>query len=432
MKELADVLRHRSDAIIEVWGRDVRRNIKNQYPIEMTYEAIRSRLPLIIEAIATGVSGDLSSPANTQIDLSAQKKSGSAQQELGIAALAKPSERLTIPVKLGFDIAEMLREFAILRTLLLIAVKCDFGAEDATSSILVVKKIDQVLNSIATQAVQDNTDYQLERVEPMHRELLASNQELIRLVQTQKDNASHLAHELKNPIHAIISFSSILLRKNQKELAAASSQASDQASDQASNQANEIKQIERIFENGQRMSALITNMLEASRQEYQNLSLNVEVVEVAQLIDRVVESLEAEARKKNISLTRERSLTLSNISTDSLRLQQIIVNLVSNAIRYTDEGTVTVRCYIVDDSHWAVAVRDTGRGIGPTQQEEIFAPYVRVGSTASYVPESTGLGLTIVSKLVDLLQGKIELVSELGKGSTFTVTLPVDYATDRY
>ncbi|MEN8445917.1 MAG: HAMP domain-containing sensor histidine kinase [Cyanobacteria bacterium J06555_13] len=424
MKELADVLRHRSDAIIEVWGRDVRRNIKNQYPIEMTYEAIRSRLPLIIEAIATGVSGDLSSPANTQVDLSAQKKSGSAQQELGIAALAKPSERLTIPVKLGFDIAEMLREFAILRTLLLIAVKCDFGAEDATSSILVVKKIDQVLNSIATQAVQDNTDYQLERVEPMHRELLASNQELIRLVQTQKDNASHLAHELKNPIHAIISFSSILLRKNQKELAAASSQASDQA--------NEIKQIERIFENGQRMSALITNMLEASRQEYQNLSLNVEVVEVAQLIDRVVESLEAEARKKNISLTRERSLTLSNISTDSLRLQQIIVNLVSNAIRYTDEGTVTVRCYIVDDSHWAIAVRDTGRGIGPTQQEEIFAPYVRVGSTASYVPESTGLGLTIVSKLVDLLQGKIELVSELGKGSTFTVTLPVDYATDRY
>ncbi|MEL7051065.1 MAG: HAMP domain-containing sensor histidine kinase [Cyanobacteria bacterium J06588_5] len=424
MKELADVLRHRSDAIIEVWGRDVRRNIKNQYPIEMTYEAIRSRLPLIIEAIATGVSGDLSSPANTQVDLSAQNKSGSAQQELGIAALAKPSEQLTIPVKLGFDIAEMLREFAILRTLLLIAVKCDFGAEDATSSILVVKKIDQVLNSIATQAVQDNTDYQLERVEPMHRELLASNQELIRLVQTQKDNASHLAHELKNPIHAIISFSSILLRKNQKELAAASSQASDQA--------NEIKQIERIFENGQRMSALITNMLEASRQEYQNLSLNVEVVEVAQLIDRVVESLEAEARKKNISLTRERSLTLSNISTDSLRLQQIIVNLVSNAIRYTDEGTVTVRCYIVDDSHWAVAVRDTGRGIGPTQQEEIFAPYVRVGSTASYVPESTGLGLTIVSKLVDLLQGKIELVSELGKGSTFTVTLPVDYATDRY
>ncbi|MEL7355193.1 MAG: HAMP domain-containing sensor histidine kinase [Cyanobacteria bacterium J06560_6] len=428
MKELADVLRHRSDAIIEVWGRDVRRNIKNQYPIEMTYEAIRSRLPLIIEAIATGVSGDLSSPANTQVDLSAQNKSGSAQQELGIAALAKPSEQLTIPVKLGFDIAEMLREFAILRTLLLIAVKCDFGAEDATSSILVVKKIDQVLNSIATQAVQDNTDYQLERVEPMHRELLASNQELIRLVQTQKDNASHLAHELKNPIHAIISFSSILLRKNQKELAAASSQASNQAS----NQANEIKQIERIFENGQRMSALITNMLEASRQEYQNLSLNVEVVEVAQLIDRVVESLEAEARKKNISLTRERSLTLSNISTDSLRLQQIIVNLVSNAIRYTDEGTVTVRCYIVDDSHWAVAVRDTGRGIGPTQQEEIFAPYVRVGSTASYVPESTGLGLTIVSKLVDLLQGKIELVSELGKGSTFTVTLPVDYATDRY
>ena len=395
MEASEDVLRQRADDIIERWTRDVRRNIDSKHATDMTYEAIRSRLPLILDAIAARFSVNSSDPAAS----------------LPNTALG---EQLTIPVRLGFDVAEMLREFGIFRTLVLSAIEANFEADDITNAILALHRIDHVLNGITTQATQDFADYQLQRVEPMHRELLASNQELIRLVQAQKDNASHLAHELKNPIHAIISFSTILLRKKQKALEADPSQAS------------EIKQIEKICDNGQQMSALITNMLEVSLREHQQLSLNIELVDVIKLIDRVVESMESEAREKNISLIGERSLTPPQVNTDSLRLQQIIANLVSNAIRYTDEGSVVVRCYSIDDSHWAVSVRDTGRGLSTAQQEEIFSPYVRVGAASNYAPRSTGLGLTIVSKLVDLLKGEIELVSEPGEGSTFTVTLPLD------
>jgi len=107
-------------------------------------------------------------------------------------------------------------------------------------------------------------------------------------------------------------------------------------------------------------------------------------------------------------------------------LQQIITNLVSNAIRYTESGTIKVICQTNDSDQWALIVTDTGIGISSEAQEQIFEPYYRAGLNKNYVPNSTGLGLTIVEKLVELLQGKIDLVSESGKGSSFTVTVPFE------
>jgi hypothetical protein len=110
-----------------------------------------------------------------------------------------------------------------------------------------------------------------------------------------------------------------------------------------------------------------------------------------------------------------------------LRLQQIVTNLVSNAIRYTQHGKIQLTCQMLSENQWAIAISDTGRGIAPDDQDRIFEPFFRVGSTEqSYLPESTGLGLAIVSRLVKLLQGKIELVSQLGVGSTFTVIFPLE------
>lgn len=113
------------------------------------------------------------------------------------------------------------------------------------------------------------------------------------------------------------------------------------------------------------------------------------------------------------------------ITTDSLRLQQILTNLVSNAIRYTDQGSISIVCYTVDHERWAIAVSDTGRGISPAHQIKIFEPYFRVGNEADYLPESSGLGLTIVNQLIQRLQGTLELSSQVGEGSTFSVFLPL-------
>jgi len=103
-----------------------------------------------------------------------------------------------------------------------------------------------------------------------------------------------------------------------------------------------------------------------------------------------------------------------------------VTNLVSNGIRYTKSGTVQVTCHVLSDQQWAIAVTDTGIGIAPEDQAHIFDPYFRVGASGTHLPESTGLGLAIVCRLVKLLQGKIEIVSQLGVGSTFTVILPLE------
>jgi len=116
------------------------------------------------------------------------------------------------------------------------------------------------------------------------------------------------------------------------------------------------------------------------------------------------------------------------VVTDSLRLQQIVTNLISNAIRYTPAGKISVKCWTLDRERWAIAVTDTGVGIAPQEQQRVFEPYFQAGTIT--VSESTGLGLAIVSRLVKLLQGKIELVSEVEVGSTFTVTFPLRVKTN--
>ena len=113
-----------------------------------------------------------------------------------------------------------------------------------------------------------------------------------------------------------------------------------------------------------------------------------------------------------------------------MRLQQIVTNIVSNAIRYTESGKIEVTCEELENEQWTIAVSDTGIGIDPEAQKHIFEPYFQVGELAIRPPNSTGLGLAIVSRLIKLLQGKIELVSQVGVGSTFTVFFPLKVETN--
>ena len=109
-----------------------------------------------------------------------------------------------------------------------------------------------------------------------------------------------------------------------------------------------------------------------------------------------------------------------------LKLRQIATNLISNAIRYTESGSVNVVCQVNENDRWSIIVTDTGIGISPEAQAQIFEPYFRATAQNSESLNSTGLGLAIVERLVKLLQGEIELSSELGKGSVFTLTFPTN------
>jgi signal transduction histidine kinase len=149
--------------------------------------------------------------------------------------------------------------------------------------------------------------------------------------------------------------------------------------------------------------------------------------DVQGLIKIVVEMVEPLAHSKGLEITVAAADAPKQIITDPLRLQQVITNLLSNAIRYTESGLVRLECQTLPHQFWAIVISDSGVGISPEDQAHIFDPYVRaISSEQLQATDGTGLGLAIVSRLVKLMQGEIKLVSQPGVGSTFTVILPVD------
>jgi signal transduction histidine kinase len=111
-------------------------------------------------------------------------------------------------------------------------------------------------------------------------------------------------------------------------------------------------------------------------------------------------------------------------------VNQIVINLIGNALKFTQEGSVHVRAYCPDTDHWAIDVTDTGIGISKEAQAYIFEPFRRADESPTRERKGAGLGLSIVKQLVEMMGGKITLNSEIGKGSTFIITLPLDLRAD--
>ena len=393
MKDPGQVLLDKVDDIIATWVEEVRYENQLDSHKELTYREVHNGLPDVLRAIATLLTAD---PLDDQ------------DREFTEYAL----EHGTVRAEQGFDTAEVVREYRILRNVILSALEPTLQEGNVSQVLDTVRKVDSFLDGAVLISLDSYVKQRFETLEQMQTQLLLTNQELTRLVQSQKDNLSHLAHELKNPLNAIMGFSTVLLRKQKQQL---TSEAGTSL---------EIRQMERVISNSRQLLRLINNTLEVSQQESQALSLSLEPVHVLTLIQTVIEALEPIAQAKSLTLQIDCDRAPAQISTDTLRLQQIFTNLISNAIRYTDAGSVTVTCYAVDSDRWAIAVCDTGRGISPAQQSQIFEPYVRLGDKEDYLPESSGLGLAIVKKLVKLLQGNIEVVSAEGQGSTFTAVFP--------
>jgi len=116
---------------------------------------------------------------------------------------------------------------------------------------------------------------------------------------------------------------------------------------------------------------------------------------------------------------------------DAARIEQVLSNLVVNAIKFTKKGGITIRVFKGDSSQWIIQVKDTGIGIAVEEQAQIFEPFRQADETTSRKYGGVGLGLAIVRQLVQVMQGSIQLESKLGQGSTFTVYLPIHESEDR-
>lgn len=390
--DFSQLLLDKTDAILEKWVEAVRQDDHIESDDNLSKSDLENHLSHVLAAMATVLSESKTSEIQPIVKASLHHGVLRAEQ--------------------GFEPIEIAREYSLLRQVIFSILEPDLLQGSPPELIRAVRLIDAVVDEATSQCFNSYVDERLEGLEQLHSQLKLTNQELTRLVRANQDNFSHLAHELKTPLTSIIGYSDLFLRKQRQNAA---------IKDSFTN----LEHIERVLRNGRQLLRLINDSLEVSRYEAGKMNLQVVPTDVRSLIKNVIEVLEPLARAKGIKMVVECDRAPDQVLTDSLRLQQIVTNLASNAIRYTDSGSVEVTCQVLADDQWAIAVSDTGIGIAPEDQTIIFDPFVQAGSTNKpHLPDSTGLGLAIVSRLVKLLQGKIELVSQVGVGSTFTVILP--------
>ncbi|HET6498733.1 MAG TPA: response regulator [Coriobacteriia bacterium] len=193
--------------------------------------------------------------------------------------------------------------------------------------------------------------------------------------------------------------------------------------------AGEINEVQREFlgivqENSNRLVSLINDMLDISRIESGRVHLRVDPLDIPEVIQGVIETFRTVAKSSGIELSSVTEGPVARAAGDRDRIGQVLMNLVSNAIKYSPGGgAVTVRARQNGD-YVMVSVRDTGIGIAPEDQERLFSKFYRVDSSLTREIGGTGLGLSICKSVVELLGGEVGCESEAGKGSTFWFTLP--------
>jgi signal transduction histidine kinase len=214
---------------------------------------------------------------------------------------------------------------------------------------------------------------------------------------------SGMSHELRTPMNAIIGFTGTLLMRLPGPLTT-----------------TQEKQLTTIQSSARHLLALINDLLDLARIEAGKIDLNLEPVVCQALIDEVVVSLYPMAEQRGLKLTLLTPATPVIIQSDRRALSQIMINLLNNAIKFTDHGEVRVELTCVG-RRTMISVVDSGIGIRAEDQVRLFQEFGRVSSVEVRQREGTGLGLRLSRRLADLLGGKIELTSELGKGSRFTL-----------
>lgn len=192
--------------------------------------------------------------------------------------------------------------------------------------------------------------------------------------------------------------------------------------------AGQRKVLTRLQTSAEQLNTYLNDVNELTKLENPSLPLTIEQFSVRRLLEDICEEWQAKAAERDLELSIERDVTASDlwITSDKRRARQVVTNLVSNALKYTSEGSVRLAASQSRDDFLGVVIEvaDTGIGIDPTQHARIFEPYVRLNTNGSGHVEGSGLGLSIVKKLVGTLNGKIDVSSQIGQGSTFYVFLP--------
>ncbi|MTE01069.1 response regulator [Paracoccus sp. YIM 132242] len=239
------------------------------------------------------------------------------------------------------------------------------------------------------------------------RELEAKTVELARESRYKSEFVANMSHELRTPLNALLIMSRLLAENRGRNL-------SDE----------QVRWAETIESSGKDLLALINDILDLSKIEAGKLDMAVEAVDPQGIARKLVRAFEEQARAKGLELGFDLAPGLRPIRTDPARLEQVLRNFLSNALKFTERGRVTLRVAPAGGDI-AFSVTDTGIGIDEDQQAVVFEAFRQADGTISRRFGGTGLGLSISRQLADLLGGRITLDSAKGRGSTFTLVLPM-------
>jgi signal transduction histidine kinase len=259
----------------------------------------------------------------------------------------------------------------------------------------------ELLKTFATQSVLAIQNARLFReIEEKSKQIEAANRH-------KSEFLANMSHELRTPLNAIIGFSEVLGERMFGEL-----------------NEKQAEYTEDILSSGRHLLSLINEILDLSKVEAGRMELELATFDLPLAIDNARTFVRERATKHGINLDVTVDERLGDFVGDERKIKQILLNLLSNAVKFTPEGgRIGIKARQADGSV-EISVSDTGIGIAPEDQPKIFEEFRQVGSDYAHKTEGTGLGLTLAKKFVELHGGKIWVTSEVGKGSTFSFTLP--------
>jgi signal transduction histidine kinase len=258
-----------------------------------------------------------------------------------------------------------------------------------------------ILQTFAAQSVVAIHNAQLFReIEDKGHELEIANKH-------KSEFLANMSHELRTPLNAILGFSELII---------------DNIYGEVPENIREV--LQRIEKNGRHLLSLINDVLDLSKIEAGRLTLSLNEYSMEDIIHTAFNSVEALAVEKNLDLKINVSDGLVNGKGDGQRIAQVILNLLGNAIKFTDQGTVEVNAGVSNES-FLVSISDTGPGLSAEDQQKIFREFRQADGSSTRKKGGTGLGLSISKKIVEMHGGSIGVESALGRGSRFWFKLPV-------
>lgn len=240
------------------------------------------------------------------------------------------------------------------------------------------------------------------------------------------DFISTVSHELRTPLTSVLGFAKLIHKKLEENIFPIV-QTEDKKVKRAVKQVGENLNI--ILSEGKRLTDLINDLLDLAKMEAGKIDWKIESLTVHELLDRAIAATSILFEQKGLELIKEIEAGLPEFAGDRDRLIQVAINLISNSVKFTDIGSVTCKANRIG-SEIKISIIDTGMGIAQADQPKVFEKFKQVGDTLTDKPKGTGLGLPICKQIVEHHGGRIWVESELGKGCTFSFTLPLAIATE--